>query len=125
VLIRAGLLERAGTHLRDIGWQGPVAIVADGLTATRYAPAVRRSCAAAGIRATVIRVPRGERAKTVGALARLWDALGAAGIGRDGGVIALGECVPADAHPARLQRLLQRRHRFLLLAQEGLGLGGQ
>ncbi|HEY8731614.1 MAG TPA: 3-dehydroquinate synthase [Candidatus Limnocylindria bacterium] len=90
VLIRAGLLERAGTHLRDIGWQGSVAIVADGLTATRYAPAVRRSCAAAGIRATVIRVPRGERAKTVGALARLWDALGAAGIGRDGGVIALG-----------------------------------
>src|SRR5438045_2884379 len=37
-----------------------------------------------------IRVPRGERAKTVGALVRLWDALGAAGIGRDGGVIAVG-----------------------------------
>jgi 3-dehydroquinate synthase len=90
VLVRAGLLEHAGTHLRDIGWQGPVAIVADPLTAARYAPAVRRSCAGAGLAPTVIRVPRGEAAKTVAALAKLWDALGAAGIGRDGGVIALG-----------------------------------
>ena len=90
VLIRAGLLEHAGTHLGDIGWRGRIAIVADPLTAARYAPAVRRSCVAAGMDATLIRVPRGERAKTVPALARLWNALGAAGIGRDGGVIALG-----------------------------------
>src|SRR5438105_6600522 len=90
VLVRAGLLEHAGTHLHDLGWTGPVAIVADGYTATRHASAVRRSCAAAGIDTTLIRVPRGERAKTVAALVRLWDALGAAGIGRDGGVIAVG-----------------------------------
>jgi 3-dehydroquinate synthase len=90
VLVRAGLLEHAGTHLRDIGWQGKVAIVADPFTAARHAPAVRRSCIAAGMDPTVIRVPRGERAKSVAALARLWDALGAAGIGRDGGVVALG-----------------------------------
>jgi len=90
VLVRAGLLEHAGTHLRDIGWRGRVAIVADPFTAARHAPAVRRSCVAAGLDATIIRVPRGERAKTAGALARLWDALGAARIGRDGGVIALG-----------------------------------
>jgi len=90
VLVRAGLLEHAGTHLRDLGWSGRVAIVADGYTATRHAPAVRRSCAAAGIEATLIRVPRGERAKSVAALARLWDEFGAAGVGRDGGVIAVG-----------------------------------
>ena len=84
------MLEHAGTHLHDLGWTGPVAIVADGYTATRHASAVRRSCAAAGIDTTLIRVPRGERAKTVAALVRLWDALGAAGIGRDGGVIAVG-----------------------------------
>jgi shikimate kinase/3-dehydroquinate synthase len=90
VLVRAGLLEHAGMHLRDIGWQGRIAIVADPFTAARHAPAVRRSCAAAGLDATIIRVPRGERAKSVTALARLWDALGAAGIGRDGGVVALG-----------------------------------
>ena len=90
VLIRAGLLEHVGTHLRDIGWRGRVAIVADPFTAAHHASAVRRSCAAAGIDATVIRVSRGERAKTVTALAKLWDGLGAANIGRDGGVVALG-----------------------------------
>ena len=90
VLIRAGLLDHVGTHLADLGWRGLAAIVADPLTARRHAPAVRRSCAAAGIDARIIRVPRGERAKAVGALARLWDELGAAGIGRDGGVVALG-----------------------------------
>lgn len=90
VLVRAGLLEHAGTHLRDIGWRGQVAIVADAFTAARHAPAVRRSCAAAGLDATIVRVPRGERAKTVASLAKLWDALGGAKIARDGGVIALG-----------------------------------
>jgi shikimate kinase / 3-dehydroquinate synthase len=90
VLVRAGLLEHAGTHLRDIGWHGRVVIVADPYTAARHAPAVRRSCAAAGLDATIVRVPRGEQAKTVAALAKLWDAFGAAGLGRDGGVIALG-----------------------------------
>ena len=90
ILVRAGLLEHAGTHLRDLGWHGRVAIVADAFTAARHGSAVRRSCAAAGIDATIVRVPRGERAKTVASLAKVWDALGAAGIGRDGGVIALG-----------------------------------
>jgi 3-dehydroquinate synthase len=89
-LVRAGLLEHVGTHLRDLGWRGRVAIVADPFTAQRHAAAVRRSCTDAGIDATVVRVPRGERAKSVTALAALWDALGAAGIARDGGVIALG-----------------------------------
>lgn len=90
VLVRAGLLEHVGTHLRDLGWSGPVAVVADPFTARRHAPAVRRSLAAAGIPSTVIRVPRGERAKTVAALAALWDGLGTAAIKRDGGVVALG-----------------------------------
>ena len=90
VLIRAGLLDHVGTHLRDLGWGGRVAIVADALTIRRFAPALARGCAAAGIDTTVLRVPRGERAKSVAELARLWDALGAARIDRAGGVIALG-----------------------------------
>jgi 3-dehydroquinate synthase len=35
-------------------------------------------------------VPRGERAKTAASLTKLWNELASAGIGRDGGVIALG-----------------------------------
>ncbi len=90
VLVRAGLLDQVGTHLRDLGWSGRVAIVADRLTATRHAPSVRRSCVAAGLHATVVTVPRGERAKTTASLERLWNAFGAAKVGRDGGIIALG-----------------------------------
>ncbi|MDP9245770.1 MAG: 3-dehydroquinate synthase [Chloroflexota bacterium] len=90
ILVRAGLLEHVGTHLRDIGWQGRVAIVADAFTARRFGPAVRRSCVSAGIEPVIVRVPRGEQVKSVTALGRLWDALAAARIGRDGGVIALG-----------------------------------
>ncbi len=90
VLVRAGLLDHVGTHLSDLGWQGRVAIVADPFTAARHAAAVRRSCTAAGLDATVIRVPRGEQAKSVASLERLWNAFGATKIGRDGGVIALG-----------------------------------
>lgn len=90
VLVRAGLLDHVGTHLRDLGWRGRVAIVADPFTAARHAPAVRRSCAVAGMDATIVRVARGEQAKTIGSLERLWNALGAAKIARDGGVIAVG-----------------------------------
>ena len=90
VLVRAGLLAHVGTHLADLGWRGRVAIVADGFTATRHAPAVLRSCRAADLDAALVTVPRGERAKTPASLERLWNAFGAAGVGRDGGVIALG-----------------------------------
>jgi 3-dehydroquinate synthase len=90
ILVRVGLLQHVGTHLRDIGWQGRVAIVADPLTARRFGPAVRRSCVGADIEPVLVRVPRGEPAKTVTALGGLWNALAAARIGRDGGVIALG-----------------------------------
>lgn len=90
VLVRAGLLEHAGRHLADLGWRGRVAIVADPFTARRYAPAVARSCRAAGLAPVVLRVPRGEPAKSAAALARLWDGLAGAGLDRGSGVIALG-----------------------------------
>ena len=90
VLVRAGLLDHVGTHLADLGWRGRVAIVTDPLIARRYGAAVRRSCTAAGIEAELIRVPRGEPAKRLDVLGRLWEALGTARIGRDGGIVALG-----------------------------------
>ena len=90
ILVRAGLLEHVGTHLADLGWNGPAMIVADTLTARRLAPAVAASCRAAGITATTIAVPRGEQAKSVTGLDRLWRAFARAGVGRDGAIIALG-----------------------------------
>ncbi|HUQ16746.1 MAG TPA: 3-dehydroquinate synthase [Candidatus Saccharimonadales bacterium] len=90
ILVRAGLLEHVGTHLGDLGWSGRAVIVGDTLTARRLAPAVAASCRAAGIATSTITVTRGERAKSVTALEHVWRGLARAGIGRDGGVIAVG-----------------------------------
>jgi shikimate kinase/3-dehydroquinate synthase len=90
VLIRAGLLDHVGPHLVDLGWQGRVAVVSDRTTATRYEAAVLRSLNAVGLRSVAIRVPSGESGKRLSVAARLWDSLAREGIGRDGGVLALG-----------------------------------
>jgi 3-dehydroquinate synthase len=90
VLIRAGLLDHVGPHLADLGWRGRVAVVSDRATASRYEPAVLRSLDAVGLGAVSIRVPGGERGKRLPVAARLWDELAREGIGRDGGIVALG-----------------------------------
>jgi shikimate kinase / 3-dehydroquinate synthase len=90
VLIRAGLLDHVGPHLADLGWRGRVAVVSDRATASRYEAAVLRSLDAAGLGSVAVRVPGGERGKRLPVAARLWDALAREGIGRDGGIVALG-----------------------------------
>src|SRR2546423_4855847 len=90
VLIRAGLLDHVGPHLADLGWRGRVAVVSDAATASRYEAAVLRSLDAVGLGSVAIRVPGGERGKRLSVAARLWDELAREGIGRDGGILALG-----------------------------------
>jgi len=90
VLIRAGVLEHVGPHLADLGWRGQVAVVSDAPTAARYEPDLLRSLASVGLKAVTLRVPAGERGKQFGIAARLWASLASYGIGRDGGIIALG-----------------------------------
>jgi 3-dehydroquinate synthase len=90
VLIRAGLLEHVGPHLADLGWRGQVAVVSDAQTAARYEPDLLRSLSAAGLKAVTLRVPAGERGKQFRVAARLWASLASYGVGRDGGIIALG-----------------------------------
>ena len=96
VLIRAGILEQVGAHLRDLGWSGRAAIVCDATAARLHAPALERSLAAASIATTVVRVPTGEPAKSSAVLRRLWSDLAAAGLGRDDGVVALGGGATGD-----------------------------
>src|SRR5919204_1001503 len=90
VLIRAGLLDHIGPHLADLGWRGRVAVVSDAATASRYEANVLRSLEGAGLKASPLRVPGGERGKRLTVAARLWDGLAREGIGRDGGIAALG-----------------------------------
>jgi len=90
VLIRAGLLDHVGPHLADLGWRGRVAVVSDRATASRYEPIVHRSLQAVGLESVAVRIPGGESGKRLSVAARLWDSLARDGIGRDGGVVALG-----------------------------------
>jgi 3-dehydroquinate synthase len=90
VLIRAGVLDHVGPHLADLGWRGRVAVVSDPRTAARFEGAVVGSLRGAGLEAVTLRVPAGERGKRLAVAARLWDALAAEAIGRDGGIVALG-----------------------------------
>jgi shikimate kinase/3-dehydroquinate synthase len=90
VLIRAGLLDHVGPHLADLGWRGRVAVISDRATASWYEAAVLRSLDSVGLGAVSVRVPAGERGKRLPVAARLWDELAREGIGRDGGIVALG-----------------------------------
>jgi 3-dehydroquinate synthase len=90
VLIRAGLLDHVGPHLADLGWRGRVAVVSDRRTASLYAAALRHSLETVGLASVIVTVPAGERGKRLSVAARLWDSLAREGIGRDGGVLALG-----------------------------------
>ena len=90
--IGAGILERAelyAPHLR-----GSVAIVTNGVVAPLYLERVRQ--ALAGARVCEVVVEDGEQAKGWPALDRIFDALLAARLGRDGLIIALGGGVIGD-----------------------------
>jgi 3-dehydroquinate synthase len=67
-----------------------VALVTDARVGALYGEPARRALRRAGLAVTVLRVPRGERAKQSAELAKLWRALAAAGIGRHDVVVALG-----------------------------------
>ncbi len=97
VLVRAGLLDQIGTHLGDLGWSGRVAVVSEPAAAARYEGRLVRSLEHAGFDPVGLRVPTGEAAKSVRAVARLWGDLAEAGIGRDGGIVALGGGAVGDA----------------------------
>ncbi len=97
VLIRAGLHARVGAHLADLGWRGRVALVSEPTALRLHGAQVRRSLERAGMTVTAVRAPTGERAKSVRAVARIWEALAAGGVGRDGGVVALGGGALGDA----------------------------
>src|SRR5207302_1138076 len=79
-----------GRHLADLGWHGRVAVVSGPVTAAHYESDLVRSLAAAGLNATTLRIPAGERGKRLHIAARLWASLARERIGRDGGILALG-----------------------------------
>ena len=97
IVVRAGLTDSIGAYLVDRGWDGRVALVTERNVGAALAARAARSLDAAGLETTTIRAPSGEDAKSLEAVAALWKSLAAAGIGRDGGVVALGGGALGDA----------------------------
>ena len=97
VVVRAGLLDSLGACVRELGWRGRVALVTEPGAGARLAARAKASLARSGLDVATLRVPAGEEAKTLRAVAKLWDALAESGIGRDGGVVALGGGAVGDA----------------------------
>jgi 3-dehydroquinate synthase len=93
ILIGPGLLANAA------GWadrlpRGPLLVVTNTTVAPLYLPRLRAAFGSRALAECVL--PDGERHKTLETLARVFDALAAARVNRDGGVLALGGGVVGD-----------------------------
>src|SRR5581483_9919068 len=96
IVVRAGLVDALADHLAPLGWSGRVALVTEP-NAAPLADRARRSLERAGASVAMVRAPSGEPAKTLRAVAGLWRDLAEAGVGRDGGVVAIGGGALGDA----------------------------
>ncbi len=96
VVLERGALARLGRFTRALTSARHVVLVTDRRVGGLYAAAAERSLRAAGIAVDRVAVPAGEGAKRARVLERVWDAFAAAGLGRDGAVVALGGGVVGD-----------------------------
>jgi len=96
IWIARGSLAKLGAFTRQTTRASRVVLVTDAKVGALHGAAAERSLRAAGVAVTRVRVPRGESAKRPRELMRMWDALSAAALGRDGGVVALGGGVVGD-----------------------------
>ncbi len=95
ISIAPGGLARLGRQLRTDRIRRAV-VVSEPRVAALYGLATVGSLRRAGIDATLVCVPHGERAKSPRELARLWDAFAAMELGREDAVVALGGGVVGD-----------------------------
>jgi 3-dehydroquinate synthase len=96
VRIERGSLARLGSFTRQVTRAGRVALVSDAKVAALYADAALASLRRAGLGADLVRVPAGERSKSLARLNVLWDRLASLGLTRHDAVVALGGGVVGD-----------------------------
>ena len=126
IRIGAGLLSDRPSIL-DLLPAGPLLIVSNDTVAPLYLP--RLEAALMGRRVATCLLPDGEAYKTIATLERVYDALGAARVNRDGAVLALGGGVIGDIAgfaAATWQRGIQvLQLPTTLLAQVDSSVGGK
>ena len=129
IVIGAGLISQAGTHLRAILPGARAAIVTDENVAGLHLPALQNALAQAGIETTTITIPAGETSKSFARLQGVVDRLLDARLERNDVVIAFGGGVVGDL--AGFAAAITRRGMQLvhiptsLLAQVDSSVGGK
>lgn len=96
VHVGRGNLGTVGMRARAVAGAAAVALVTNPTVDALWGDRVRASLADAGVSATTIEIPDGERHKDVATLAALWGRLAAARIERGGLLLALGGGVTGD-----------------------------
>ena len=96
VHLAPGSLDALGAFVRRVSGARAAALVSDERVAALYSARALRSLERAGVRATLITIPHGERSKRARTLERLWAAFDDLALGRRDVVIALGGGVVGD-----------------------------
>jgi 3-dehydroquinate synthase len=96
VRIRAAALDHLGAFVRSTTRGHRLAVVADVNVAALYAPRALEALRRAGLEATLVTVPAGERSKSARMLAHLWEQLASLELERGDAVVALGGGVVGD-----------------------------
>lgn len=129
ILIGEGLLDSLGERLREIGLRGSVALVQDANVAVAFGRRALASLERAGFTVAPIRVPPGERSKSLAQLGVLYHHFAGAGLDRDSTVVALGGGVVTDlagfAAATFLRGIALVQVPTTLLAQVDASVGGK
>ncbi len=98
VVVEPGLLVRAGEALaQEAGWPArPILLVTDPIAGSLFGEALLPSLVKAGFRVKPATLWGGEGAKTLATVEEICVQCAAAGLGRDGGIVALGGGVVTD-----------------------------
>ncbi|MGQ0444192.1 MAG: 3-dehydroquinate synthase [Beijerinckiaceae bacterium] len=129
ILIGAGLIAEAGTHIRRLAPRAACAIVTDENVAKLHLPALERALDEAFVRHSRVVVAPGEGSKSVAEYGRLCDALIGAKLERGDVIVALGGGVIGDL-AGFAAATVRRGMRFIqvpttLLAEVDSAVGGK
>ena len=96
IYVDAGILERAGEYLAQVGLRGKVAIITNPTVAQLYLDTAHDALSRSGFEVTPVLVPDGEEHKNLQSLSTIYDRLIAARLERKSCVLALGGGVIGD-----------------------------
>lgn len=129
VHVGRGNLDTVGARARAVANGSAIALVTNPLVNRLWGDRVRASLAEAGVTATTIEIPDGERHKSVATLASLWERLAEARIERGGLLVALGGGVVGDvtgfAAATWLRGIAFAQVPTTLVAQVDAAIGGK